>query len=73
MKGSMGEQGRFNVISPDGLPIGSEPFNSRKEAEAGLAEWCKRFETQGYYAAVSVLIPLADLPSWCLIEKIEGE
>ena len=56
---------RYQVISPDGLPIAHEPFASVAEAHEFVARWCKRFEQQGYYSAVDRRIPLADLPD-CL-------
>jgi hypothetical protein len=65
---------KFIVLSPDGIPIAPERYNSRAEAEAALTEWCKRFERQGYYAAVGERIPLAELPSRCeIVEDDDSE
>ena len=53
----------YDVISPDGIPISCEPFNTEKEAVKYALQWCKRFERQGYYSTSGwEKIPLADLP-----------
>lgn len=59
---------RFQVISPDGLPIAPRTFASRAAAERARDRWCARFEAQGYYAAVGRRIALADLPAACTID-----
>lgn len=64
------EEQDWRVLSPDGIRIRREPFESRAAAEAELNEWCKRFQQQGYYAVVG-RIPLEYLPSRCIIEKEE--
>jgi hypothetical protein len=60
---------RFIVISPDGLPIAPTTYPTRQAAEDALTDWCRRFEPQGYYAAVSERIPLAELPARCEIKE----
>jgi hypothetical protein len=62
---------KFTVLSPDGIPIAPELYGSQAEAEAALREWCKRFERQGYYAAVDGRIALDELPSRCEIVREE--
>ncbi len=57
------ENEKYNVISPDGLPITDEPFKSRQEALAYIQKWCDSFKSQGYYAGVEERIPLDELPS----------
>jgi len=54
---------RYDVISPDGLPITCEPFPSKKAALAAIPQWCARFKHQGYYSTSSLeKIPLPELP-----------
>jgi hypothetical protein len=60
------------VESPDGLPIDTCTYRSRKEAFHALIRWCQRFETQGYYAAVGRRIALADLPAQCTVREKRG-
>jgi hypothetical protein len=62
---------RWTVLSPDGVPIAPETYPSEEAARKALAAWCKRFEAQGYYAAVDGRIALADLPGRCRIESDE--
>ena len=65
---------KFTVLSPDGIPIAPERYHSRAEAAAALAAWCKRFKSQGYYAAVGERIRLAELPSRCeIVEDDDSE
>jgi hypothetical protein len=59
----------YVVWSPDGLPIRSAPYRSRKAAERGLALWCQRFAAQGYYASVAGRIALEQLAANCRIER----
>jgi hypothetical protein len=62
---------RWTVISPDGIPITPETYPSEEVARQALADWCRRFEAQGYYAAVDGRIMLADLPGRCQIVSDE--
>jgi hypothetical protein len=65
---------KFAVLSPDGIPIWPDLYNTQAEAQAALAKWCKRFERQGYYAAVDRRIPLAELPARCeIVEDDDSE
>jgi hypothetical protein len=60
----MAKPDKFNVLSPDGFPISAQPFNSQKEAEAAIPEWCERYEEQGHYTtAERERIPVKELPS----------
>jgi hypothetical protein len=61
----------WQVISPDGIPICSETFPSEEAARQGLAQWCKRFERQGYYSGTAGRIPLAELPARCVVEMVK--
>jgi hypothetical protein len=62
---------KFTVLSPDGIPIWPDLYNTQAEAQAALAKWCKRFERQGYYAAVDGRIALDELPHRCQIVREE--
>ena len=60
----MAKPDKFNVLSPDGFPISREPFNSQKEAEAAIPQWCERYQEQGYYSTADrERIPVKDLPN----------
>jgi hypothetical protein len=52
---------RYVVISPDGFPLRPEPFATKREAEEFVSLWCKQYERQGYYAAISGKIPVEEL------------
>jgi len=63
---------KWVVISPDGLPISFDKWNSREDAETGFNEWLKRFEGQGYYSSVKGRIALQDVQEACrFISAIE--
>jgi hypothetical protein len=61
---------RYDVVSPDGLPISPEPFDSFAEAEQALGLWCLRFAGQGFYSSVDGRIPLGQLSACCRIEAV---
>jgi len=61
----------WSVVSPDGIPITPETHPTEEAAREALAAWCRRYEAQGYYAAVDGRITLADLPGRCRIESDE--
>lgn len=42
--------GKFKVLSPDGIPIGIEEYNSPSEAKKDLKKWVQRYKIQGYYS-----------------------
>ena len=58
---------RYSYLSPDGLPIEPRTYATESEAAAALARWVRRFDGQGYYAAVDGRIALADLPAACTL------
>ena len=58
----------YEVISPDGIPIEPEPFETKAEARRALEAWVRRFERQGHYTtAEHERIPLGELASHCEI------
>ena len=65
---------KFNVISPDGIPIQPNPFHSKVAAEAGAKAWAERFNAQGFYSSASLgRIPIEDLAKLLVIEPCETE
>lgn len=43
----------WDVLSPDGFPIGrDEYYDGPEEAEKAFYQWLKRYELQGYYSSV---------------------
>lgn len=64
---------RYQVISPDGLPIAPDSFDTHEEAEQALALWCLRFAGQGFYAAVAGRIPVDQLAGACQIEAVDED
>lgn len=52
---------KYQIFSPDGLPITDEPFENRQAALNYIPQWRERFEHQGYYKAISGRIPLEEL------------
>jgi len=61
----------FDVISPDGIPIDFEPYNTEADARTGFKTWVRRFEMQGYYSSNNGRIRLADLKSSCKLVKYD--
>lgn len=60
---------KFNVISPDGIPIQPNPFPSKEAAEAGAKAWAEHFKEQGFYSSASFgRISLEDIPKLLIIE-----
>ena len=60
---------RFQVLSPDGLPIEPKTYASETAARAALARWSQRFQAQGYYAGVTGRIPLEELLDRCEVTE----
>lgn len=57
---------KFDVLSPDGIPIFyNRTYASREEATAAFNEWKKRYEQQGYYSSNYGRIPLDELERHC--------
>jgi hypothetical protein len=42
-------KGKWNVLSPDGIPIHPEGWDTKAEALNALDNYPKRFQQQGYY------------------------
>jgi hypothetical protein len=61
----------FQVLSPDGLPIGFETYDSQESAEEALKLFASRYEAQGYYSTYTsglrVQIPLEQITNFCTI------
>ena len=51
----------YFVMSPDGISITPEPFNSLEDAARYIPKWFEMFQHQGYYAAVGRRIPLDEV------------
>ena len=61
----------YDVLSPDGFPIERESnYKTIQEAEVALDNFCKRFESQGYYSSNAGRIDLDLLKESCEIIKI---
>ena len=60
---------KFNVLSPDGIPIQPYPFPSKEAAEIGAKVWAERYIAQGFYSSASFgRIPLEEIPRYWIIE-----
>ncbi len=62
----------FDILSPDGFPIHpTDTYTGIQAVNAAIADWCKRFEQQGYYSTIQngerVQIPLNELPDHLVI------
>lgn len=57
---------QFTVLSPDGLPLWPEPFDSYQAAEKFIPVWIEEYcRPQGYYASTNYgRIPLGILPNY---------
>jgi hypothetical protein len=62
---------KFDVISPDGLPINPNNYSSEEKARTAFKKWAKRFEMQGYYSSIEGRIALDDLQSNCTLVLTE--
>lgn len=62
----MMENKNFQILSPDGFPIGyGESYNTKEEAEQAFDIWKQRYEQQGYYSSNKGRIALDDLRNHC--------
>jgi hypothetical protein len=62
---------RYQVISPDQLPINDKIYPDEQSASHGLSEWLTRFERQGYYKDANCeRIPLDQVRSRCAIQAL---
>jgi hypothetical protein len=67
----MAKAKRFDVISPDGIPINQKNYATLEDAIAAFKKWAKRFEFQGYYScAKHGRIDLRDLEDYCEFVEI---
>jgi len=41
---------KYQVLSPDNLPISPNFYSSIKKAKVALSAWTQNFNTQGYYS-----------------------
>lgn len=65
---------QYDVLSPDGIPIGHETYPTIAAAESALRQWAKRYEWQGFYSTAQwERIPLAELPYRCDIVTVEPD
>lgn len=55
----------FNILSPDGIEIRNENFESYAQAWQFFEKWKKSFEIQGYYSSCKGKIHLEDLRNFC--------
>jgi hypothetical protein len=64
---------KFDVLSPDGFSIHfSDVYDTEEQAKKAIIEWCKRYETQGYYSSVRYgRIPISEIPNYCKIISVE--
>ena len=61
---------KYNVISPDGIPMTCKPFANKQAAQDAIPLLCKRYEHQGYYVtAERRRIRVKDLPAFLRIVK----
>jgi hypothetical protein len=67
---------RYDVISPDGIPIAANGYYPTKQAARdALKKWKSHFEHQGYYSTIIhnrfARIPLDELEHFCKIIKVK--
>jgi hypothetical protein len=64
---------KFDVISPDGIPIHYEnTYESKESAMDAFNDWKKRYEFQGYYSSNNGRIPLDELHNHIQIIQIQN-
>ena len=61
---------KFRVISPDGIIINDNKYDSAQEAIDAFTKWAKQYQKQGYYSSNNGRIPLNELEEHCTIEQI---
>ena len=64
---------KIYVLSPDGFSIHfCDVYDTEEEAKKAMFDWCKRYETQGYYSSVKYgRIPISEIPNYCRIISVE--
>ena len=60
---------KFRIISPDGISINNDSYDSPDEAITAFHTWAKQYERQGYYSSNEGRIPLNELEANCTIEE----
>lgn len=60
----------YNILSPDGIFISHESFQTKEEALSFLNKWISQFENQQYYSSNSGRIDLDVLSDYCEIVKL---
>lgn len=60
----------YQILSPDGFPIHTEPSETQEQAIASFHEWLKRYEQQGYYSSNKGRIPLEDVEIYCTLVEL---
>lgn len=73
--GTKAKKPQFTVLSPDGLPIWPEPFDSYKAAKKFIPFWIDTYcRPQGFYASLHYgHIPLDVLPKCFDIEVLPAD
>ena len=63
---------KWNLLSPDRIPVRIENFKTKKEMLSFFTEWKKRFKNQGYYSSNNYgRINLKELNNFCEIIKLK--
>jgi hypothetical protein len=65
----------YNILSPDGIFITSEPIKNKKLALQVFKEWIMRYKTQGYYSQTCYNgykrdIPINQIVDYCQFIKV---
>ena len=65
---------RWDVISPDGLPIESDvTYATKEEARLAVTQWLKMYESQGYYSSPYYgRIPYEDILCYCTLIPVSN-
>jgi hypothetical protein len=64
---------KYVVLGPDGIPISGKHFATRADAERGVGEFIKRFQSQGYYAGVGYRLSLHQIAARCTVEAVASK
>lgn len=61
----------YHILSPDGFPISPDPFDTVDEANEAIAQWVKRYESQGYYSLSNRdRLPLDEIAQHCTLIEL---
>ena len=61
---------KHNILSPDGITISQENFDTEELAIEFYEQWKERYVAQGYYSAVGRRIPIDELKGNCELIEI---